>query len=85
MARVFTMEFEFVHHKFKAIVAVRNEKEQSGIHVRIFDQELIDILGQNSLELKEITGFPTQTNLNHPLASSLIETMNKAILDHLLK
>ena len=85
MARVFTMEFEFVHHKFKAIVAVRNEKEQTGIHVRIFDQELIDILGKNSIELTELTGFTSITNFDHPLASSLVDAMNKAILDHLLK
>ena len=85
MARVFTMEFEFIRHKFKAIVAVRNEKEQTGFHIRVFDQELIDILGQNSIEFTGLTGITQKTNLSHPLASTLLETMNKAILNHLLK
>lgn len=84
MARVFTTEFEFHHQKHRALVAIRNELEKASVHLRVFDPELIDILGHHSIEFAGLTGY-RQLPLSHPLALPLLETINKAILGHLLK
>lgn len=84
MARVFTTEFDFENRRYRAIVAVKNEDERTIVHLRLFDPELIAILGQHSIDFVGLSGYK-QLAHTHPLALSLLETINKAIVEHLLQ
>jgi hypothetical protein len=85
MSRVFTTEVLFKGKRYRCIVAVPNEKEGALIHVRVFDPELIEILGCDTVEFEGLTGYKKMSRLAHPLSLSLLESISQAILQHLLK
>lgn len=85
MARVFTTEFEFLENKYRAIIAIKNEENRMVVHIRVFDDILVGILGHNSMEFAGLTGFKQMDGLTHPLALPLLEVISKAVLQHLLQ
>jgi hypothetical protein len=79
MPRVFTTEILFKGKKYRCMAAVPDDRATVPIHVRVFDPELSDILGGNTVELKN----PPASNDSHPLFASLVECISEAVSRYL--
>lgn len=64
------------------MVAVPDDRETVPIHVRVFDVELYDILGGNTVELKGPSACE-RSCASHPLFASLMECIGEAVSRYL--
>lgn len=85
MPRVFTTSFDFNGHTYKAIIVVKDRTAELKIGVRVFDEKLISILGNDSIEFVGLTGFRHNKQWQHPAAQAMLEEISKAIVAHLLQ
>jgi hypothetical protein len=82
MPRVFTTEILFKGRKYLCMAAIPDDRETVPIHIRVFDADLYDILGGDTVELKT----PSCCGRNcapHPLFPSLMECIGEAVSRHL--
>lgn len=82
MPRVFTTEILFKGRKYRCMAAVPDDRETLPIHVRVFDPDLYDILGGNTVELKDLSACQSSCS-SHPLFSSLMECIGEAVAGYL--
>ncbi|HEY0067793.1 MAG TPA: hypothetical protein VGB46_10535 [Flavisolibacter sp.] len=84
MPRVFTTDILFKGRKYRCMAAVPDDRENLPIHIRVFDPDLYDILGGNTVELKDLSACPRNC-ASHPLFSSLMESISDAVSRYLMR
>jgi len=82
MARVFTIEFTYNHQLYKSVIILKDGNRQLNMRVKVFDVELINILGNDSIEFEGLSGYHHLSFANSK-AICLLEVIHEAVLDHL--
>lgn len=79
MPRVFTTEILFEGRKYRCMATIAEDHQPVPIRIRVFDAELYEILGGNTIDLK-----PGCSNCAaHPLYPSLLDCINEAVWRYL--
>jgi len=85
MSRIFTTPFVFQGKEYASLVSVRKTERKPIYTIRIFDEELKEIIGSEVIECEGYDGYLQKTSLNSEATRNLISCIMSAIRKYMEK
>ena len=85
MSRVFTTHFLFQGKEHVALVSVKTGEQKPHYTIRLFNEELQDILQNDIIEYDGFEGYLQNTILSSGLPRKIMDSIMTSIRDHLEK
>ena len=83
MSRVFTTRFLFNDKEYVVLVSVKRGSEKPHYTVRLFDEQLQDILQNEVIEYDGFEGYLQKSNLRSDLPRKLMHCIMTSIREHM--
>lgn len=83
MSRVFTTRFLFTGKEYVVLVSVKRGPVKPHYTVRLFDEQLQDILQNEVIEYDGFEGYLQKSNINSDLPRKLMHCIMTSIRDHM--
>ncbi|MFL5810731.1 MAG: hypothetical protein ACJ749_14510 [Flavisolibacter sp.] len=83
MSRIFTTPFVFQDKEYLSLVSVKKTEHKPVYTIRIFDQRLIDIIGNDIVESIGYEGYLQKAHFNLENPAKLMSCIMTAIRQHM--